>query len=166
MIKIVNRSITDVKADAIVNAANEDLMMGGGVCGAIFRAAGIEKLSKACNEIGHCDTGSAVITKGYDLSDYIIHTVGPIYKDGNHNEAELLYNCYKNSLDLLKENNLKSICFPLISAGIYGYPVVEAWSIAKKSCIDWLNNNEDKEIIFAVIDSKLYEMMNSDIEKL
>lgn len=166
MIKIVNKSIIDVKADAIVNAANEDLMMGGGVCGAIFRAAGIEKLSKACNEIGHCDTGSAVITKGYDLSDYIIHTVGPIYNGGSHNEAELLYNCYKNSLNLFKENNLKSICFPLISAGIYGYPVKEAWSIAKKSCVDWLSNNEDKEIIFAVIDSKLYEMMNSDIEKL
>ena len=151
MIKIVNRSITDVKADAIVNAANEKLIMGGGVCGAIFRAAGIEKLSKACNEIGHCDTGSAVITEGYDLSDYIIHTVGPIYKDGSHNEAELLYNCYKNSLNLLKENSLKSICFPLISAGIYGYPVLEAWSIAKKSCMDWLNNNEDKPSIIPLI---------------
>ena len=100
-IKIQRISIVDLDTDAIVNAANSALWAGGGVCGAIFEAAGYEKLQRACERIGHCDIGSAVITPGYALkAKYIIHAVGPIYSDGRHGEAEMLYNAYKKSLEL------------------------------------------------------------------
>ena len=158
-ISIEKASITDIKADAIVNAANEDLLAGGGVCGAIFGAAGYDDLQKACHEIGHCDTGSAVITPGFNLgTKYIIHAVGPIWTGGNSGEPQKLYDCYSSALELAKENGIQSICFPLISTGIYGYPADEAFIIAIKACRDYIQKDKDLEIhiIFAIPDEGKY----------
>ena len=127
---IIRNDITTLSCDAIVNAANSKLLAGGGVCGAIFEAAGINELSQACQKIGFCDIGHAVITKGFNLkAKYIIHTVGPIYGENPSAEEEQLYSCYKNSLLLAKKKRLSSIAFPLISSGIYGYPKTEALRI-------------------------------------
>lgn len=149
--------ITELNVDAVVNAANSRLLEGGGVCGAIFRKAGSRQLTEACSEIGRCDTGNAVITPGFNLpAKYIIHAVGPIWEGGNDNEAELLHNTYRHSLILAKENDCRSIAFPLISSGIYGYPKNEAWKIAVKACNDFIEDNSDYsiEIIFAVLSDK------------
>ena len=119
-IEIKKISITKLDTDAIVNAANEGLLEGGGVCGAIFQEAGSVELTKACNAIGGCKTGNAVITPGFNLpAKYVIHAVGPRWFDGKHNEPKLLYSAYKQSLLIAKENGLHSIGFPLISAGIF-----------------------------------------------
>ena len=152
--------ITSAGTQAVVDAANAQLLQGGGVCGVIFKAAGAHRLQKECDRIGHCPTGSAVITSGYDLCDYIIHAVGPIYQGGRNNEAKDLYSCYEKALDLAKENNINSIAFPLISSGIYGYPKQEAFAIALKSCDDWIRKNDDYQIkiIFAIIDDGLIEL--------
>ena len=161
MIKIQKISIVDLDTDAIVNAANEDLRAGGGVCGAIFKAAGYDQLQKACNTIGYCNTGSAVITPGFDLkAKYIIHAVGPIWHGGSHKEPELLYSAYYNSLKLAKEYNCHSIGFPLISSGIFGYPKEAAWHTALQACSDFLNQGEDESltVIFAVRDEAILEM--------
>lgn len=121
IIEIRKISITDLDTDAIVNAANDGLWAGSGVCGAIFQAAGYEQLQAACNAIGHCDTGSAVITPGFKLkAKFIIHAVGPMWKDGKHKEPEQLYGAYYKSLELAAANNCRSIGFPLISAGVFG----------------------------------------------
>jgi O-acetyl-ADP-ribose deacetylase (regulator of RNase III) len=118
---IIRNDITKMSVDAVVNAANTALKMGGGVCGAIFAAAGAEKLQKECDRIGGCSVGEAVITKGYNLpAKYIIHTVGPIWEGDSTDEEKLLHDCYTNSMLLALKNNLKSIAFPLISSGIYG----------------------------------------------
>jgi len=154
-ISIQKIGITNLTTDAIVNAANDGLWEGGGVCGAIFRAAGSAPLTKACKAIGGCKTGNAVITPGFNLpAKYIIHAVGPIWHGGTHNEAKLLYSAYKQSLLLAKDNNLHSIGFPLISAGIFGYPLEEAWRKALQACNDFIQNNPDypMEIVFAVLD--------------
>ena len=130
-IEIIFGNITEIKADAIVNAANERLQAGGGVCGAIFKSAGIHKLQEECNKIGHCETGNAVITSAYNLpSKYIIHAVGPVWTGGTNNEEALLYDCYQNSISLAIEYNCLSIAFPVISAGIFGYPKEAALKIA------------------------------------
>ncbi|BES64782.1 macro domain-containing protein [Gottschalkiaceae bacterium SANA] len=137
--EIVCGDITKIQVDAIVNAANADLQRGGGVCGAIFSAVGAQELQAECNQIGHCDTGQAVITKAYKLPvQYIIHTVGPVWHGGDSNEETLLYNCYMNSLKLAKKNNCRSIAFPLISSGIYGYPKEEARAVAESAILDFL----------------------------
>jgi len=142
-VRILKTGITQLKADAVVNAANDGLRAGGGVCGAIFRDAGHDKLKAACDAIGHCDTGSAVITPGFDLpAKYIIHAVGPIWDGGNKNEPKLLYGAYYKSLELAVENGCHSIGFPLISAGVFGYPKDEALSIASDAIEDFLKQHE------------------------
>jgi len=160
-IEIRKIGITKLDTDAIVNAANEGLMAGGGVCGAIFREAGHERLQKACDEIGHCDTGSAVITPGFDLkAKYIIHAVGPVWGGGNHNEQEKLYSAYTQSLKLATESGCRSIGFPLISAGIFGYPKKEAWETAIAACMDFMEKDPaaDLHIIFAVLDDEIMKI--------
>ena len=129
--EIIHGDITKVKADAIVNAANTSLRAGGGVCGAIFAAAGADKLARACEAIGGVATGSAVITQAFALpAKYIIHTAGPVWHGGGAGEPELLASCYKSSLKLAAEMGCRSVAFPLISAGIYGYPLRQALAIA------------------------------------
>ena len=118
--------ITELQTDIIVNAANSNLQAGGGVCGAIFHAAGYSELQKSCDEIGHCDTGFAVITPGFHLkAKYIVHAVGPIWHGGSQGEPQLLYSCYRESLRLAKKYNCHSIGFPLISSGISHRPSEE-----------------------------------------
>ena len=152
VIRIEKISITELGTDAIVNAANEHLLAGGGVCGAIFRAAGYNELQEACNRIGHCNTGDAVITPGFQLkAKYVIHAVGPVWYDGLNNEPEDLYNAYRNSLKRAVEAGCRSIAFPLISAGIYGYPMQQAWEQAIHACTDFDRKNPGMEIIFAVL---------------
>lgn len=157
-IRIEKRSILDAGTECIVNAANAQLMGGSGVCGAIFKAAGWDQLQAACNKIGHCNTGSAVITSGFKLkANHIIHAVGPIYQDGKHNEPRLLYSCYYESLKLAKNEGIHSIAFPLISAGIYGYPHDDAWRKALQACNDFIRKNPDYDIdiLFTILDDKL-----------
>lgn len=122
-LEIVRNDITKMKTDAIVNAANSSLKMGGGVCGAIFHAAGPRALQEACDRIGQCAVGRAVYTEAFSLAaDFIIHTVGPVWESGAHNEESLLRNCYRNSLELAHQLECESVSFPLISTGIFGYP--------------------------------------------
>ena len=157
-IEIRKLGITKLDTDAVVNAANTGLWEGGGVCGYIFHDAGSKEMTAACQKIGHCDEGAAVITPGFKLlAKYVIHAVGPRWSGGEHNEPKLLYSAYKQSLLLAKENGLHSIGFPLISAGIFGYPVDKAWRKAIQACNDFIQNNPDYDIkiIFAVLDDKI-----------
>lgn len=156
--QIVHQDITKMNTDAIVNAANSALQMGGGVCGAIFQAAGAERLQKACRKIGVCPRGSAVITPGFDLqAKYVIHAVGPVWQGGNSGERELLAGAYRSSLRLAAEYQLKSIAFPLISSGIYGYPKVEALQVAMSVFAEFLTDHE-MDIYLAVFDRKAVEI--------
>lgn len=139
-IKVVQTDITTLEVDAIVNAANETLLGGGGVDGAIHRAAGKELLQE-CQTLGGCKTGSAKITKGYNLAaKHVIHTVGPVWRGGAHNEAQLLSSCYSESIKLAFKNNLSSIAFPSISTGVYGYPKKAAAEIAFESVVETLKS--------------------------
>ena len=160
-IEIRKVSITDLDTDAVVNAANEGLLAGGGVCGAIFKKAGYHQLQEACNKIGHCNTGSAVITPGFHLkAKYIIHAVGPRWKDGKHKEPDQLYSAYYKSLELALKNNCRSVGFPLISSGIYGYPMKGAWQQAITACVDFLDKHKEAsmEIVFAVLNDGVLEV--------
>lgn len=155
---IIREDITKLKVDAIVNAANNYLKVGAGVCGAIFSAAGLEEMQKACDEIGYCNTGAAVITKGFKLpAKYVIHAVGPIYIDGKHGEEEQLYNAYTNALLCAKNNNLNSIAFPLISSGIYGYPKDKALNVATRAIGDFLLEN-DMNVTLVVYDNSSFQI--------
>ena len=150
-IEVFAGDITGLEVDAIVNAANTELAPGGGVCGAIHRAAGPE-LAKECARIGGCPTGEARITGGYRLSaKHVIHTVGPVWYGGERGEDALLAACYRNSLDLAREHGLASIAFPAISTGIFGYPLDRATGIAVETVSDWLADADDFErVVFAV----------------
>lgn len=168
-ISIMKTGITSLKSDALVNAANESLQEGAGVCGVIFKAAGSRELQAACDAIGCCRTGAAVITPGFRLkSRFIIHAVGPRWIDGKHGEPELLYSAYWQSLILAVRHGCKSIGFPLISAGIYGYPAEKAWRIAVQACLDFQNANPeaDLDIQFAVIDDKVLEIGKKALSEL
>lgn len=138
---IIRQDITKMNVDAIVNAANTELKMGGGVCGAIFKAAGAKKLQAACDKLAPIKTGEAVITPGFDLpAKFVIHTAGPVYKNRSPEESErLLRSAYMESLRLAVENKCESIAFPLISSGIYGYPKAEALQVATSAIRDFLN---------------------------
>ena len=161
-VKVIKGNITKLNCDCIVNAANKSLLGGGGVDGAIHRAAGFELL-KECMTLGGCETGEAKITKGYKLpAKYVIHTVGPVYY-GNGNEPALLADCYRNSLELAKANDIHSIAFPAISTGVYGYPLHEAAEISVKTVGDWLSENKNygMEVIFCCFDDENYNIYNS-----
>ena len=149
---IIQGDLTKIQADVIVNAANERLSMGGGVCGAIFSAAGIDALSRACDQIGFCKTGCAVITPAFALpAKHIIHTVGPVWRGGNEGEAELLAACYDSALALAKQYGAESVAFPLISSGIYGVPKQIALTIARERIGAFLLQNE-MEVTLVVFD--------------
>jgi len=140
---IIHGDITRVAADAIVNAANTALQCGGGVCGSIFAAAGQDSMQAACDSIGRIKTGEAVITPGFQLpARYVIHTAGPVWRGGDQREEQLLENCYANSLELARQRRLQSIAFPLISAGIYGYPKEQALEVAVRSIRQFLQQHE------------------------
>lgn len=168
---LVRNDIVNMRVDAIVNAANSSLALGGGVCGAIFAAAGRTALDKACRAIGHCDVGSAVITPGFDLpARYVIHAVGPIWQGGSRGEADLLHSCYTRALHLARENGCESIAFPLISSGIFGYPKPQALRVAINAIEEFLLKYEMQVylVIFdraaLLISERLYENIQRYID--
>lgn len=157
-IDIVRGDITQLEVDAIVNAANSTLLGGGGVDGAIHRAAGPELLAE-CRTLGGCRPGEAKLTRGYRLpARFVIHTVGPIWNGGKSGEAGTLANCYRNSMGLAVENGIRTVAFPAISCGAYGYPIAEAARIAVETIRDCLRV-EDKidQVIFVVSSDEIYE---------
>jgi len=160
-IEVRQGDITNLQVDAIVNAANSSLLGGGGVDGAIHRAAGPELLEE-CRSIGGCPTGEARITKGYRLpAKYVIHTVGPVYS-GKPLDAVLLENCYRNSLKLAVENRIKTIAFPAISCGVFGYPIEEASKIAVDTVGRFLENHPSIEKVFFILFSSANKAVYED----
>jgi len=156
-IEIQHADITRLEVDAIVNAANSSLSDGAGVCGAIHRAAGPELLDE-CRNLGGCVTGAAKITGGYRLpARHVIHTVGPVWQGGDHNEAELLGSCYRNSIALAERQQLCSVAFPAISCGIFGYPIDQATSIAFNTTLQALHDCDHIELV-------IFACLGSDIE--
>ena len=161
---ITHEDITLLAVDAIVNAANRELKnyaprRGGGVCGAIFRAAGHREMQAACDLIGGCETGRAVVTGGFALpAKYVIHAVGPVYREGDSRQEALLSSCYTSALDIALSMKLSSIAFPLISGGIYGYPKPDALRIAMNTIRDWLDAHGDSLAVrLCLVEGTLYE---------
>jgi len=159
--------ITTESTDAIVNAANARLAGGAGVDGAIHRAGG-PSIMEECRKLGGCPTGQAVITPGGNLkAKYVIHTVGPVYQGGNKGEAELLKSAHLESLKLASARKLKSIAFPAISTGVYGYPINEAAQIALKTAISYLKEHSDIELVrFVLFGRKTYDIFADELKKL
>lgn len=148
---IVRNDIARVNADVLVNAANERLAAGGGVCGAIFDGAGASEMAAACAQIGRCPTGSAVTTPGFDLPcRWVVHAVGPIWRGGTHGERELLRSCYRSVFAEVERLRAASVAFPLISAGIFGYPVREALDVARAEASAFLDGHPDMEVTLVV----------------
>jgi len=166
-IQVIRSDISTLKVDAIVNAANNSLLGGGGVDGVIHLAAGPELLAE-CELIGGCPTGEARITKGYKLpAHHIIHTVGPVWQGGGNGEAELLASCYRECFRLVQENKLHSIAFPAISCGIYGYPPDEACGIAIRETTSFLSTvDQSMQVIFACFNDLIENSMNKRINKI
>jgi len=166
-LSLIKGDITHEETDAIVNAANSRLAGGGGVDGAIHRAGG-PKIMEECRKIGGCPTGSAVITTGGNLkAKYVIHTVGPIYHDGKHNEAKLLSSAYKSSLEIAVKNGIKSLAFPSISTGAYGYPINEAAEIALKTVMDFIRADKGLSLVrFVLFSDQDFEVYKKALEKL
>jgi len=165
-LKFVRNDITKMNVDAIVNAANTRLQMGGGVCGAIFEAAGARILQADCDAIGSCPVGDAVITKGHSLpAKFVIHAVGPIWQGGGNREEELLKSAYTHAMSLAVEHNLSSIAFPLISSGIYGYPKDEALRVAITAISDFLMKHE-LEVYLVLFDKKAFVLSQKLIESI
>ena len=155
-IDIRQADITQLEVDAIVNAANEQLSAGSGVCAAIHRAAG-PQLAEECREIGVCATGDAVITGACNLrAKYVIHAVGPKWQGGDHGESDLLADCYRKSIELAEQHSLSSIAFPAISCGVYGYPIAEAAAIAIETTLESLSRCEHLEdVVFACFGTEI-----------
>ncbi len=167
ILELAEGDITNQETDAIVNAANTSLLGGSGVDGAIHRAGG-PKILDECKKLGGCPTGEARITTGGSLKvRYVIHTVGPIYHGGKRKEAELLANAYKNSLSLASRYKLKSVAFPSISTGAYGYPVSEAATIALKTVINYVKAHSDIELVrFVLFDQKSYQAYEKSLQEI
>ncbi|KAB2832740.1 MAG: O-acetyl-ADP-ribose deacetylase [Candidatus Brocadia sp.] len=167
VLELTEGDITEQKTDAIVNAANSSLLGGGGVDGAIHRAGGPAILG-ACKKLGGCPTGEARITAGGNLkAKYVIHTVGPVYHDGKRNEPELLANAYKNSLALAFQYKLRSVAFPSISTGAYGYPLNEAAVIALKTVITYLKTYTGIQVVrFVLFNPKAYQIYENSLKAL
>ena len=165
-LSLVEGDITKQDTDSIVNAANKGLRGGGGVDGAIHRAGGSTILDE-CIQIGGCETGEAVITTAGNLSaQYVIHTVGPVYRDGLHGEPELLENAYRNSLKVASSKGIKSIAFPSISTGAYRYPLEQAAEIALKTAMAYLNEHPDIELVrFVLFGQKALEVYEKVLKK-
>jgi len=162
-VELTKSDITALKVDAIVNAANSTLLGGGGVDGAIHRAAG-PKLLEECKTLGGCATGQAKITKGYKLSaKHVIHTVGPVWHGGNKNEPKLLASCYRESLNLVAKNKLNTIAFPAISCGIYGYPIDQAVKIALGEITTFLSNNNIDKVYLSCFDEDVFEAYQKEL---
>jgi O-acetyl-ADP-ribose deacetylase (regulator of RNase III) len=167
ILALIEGDITQEDTDAIVNAANSGLRGGAGVDGAIHRAGG-PSIMEECRKIGGCPTGQSVITKGGNLkAPYVIHTVGPVYQGGNKGEAHLLRSAYLSSLQLAASHGLKSIAFPAISTGVYGYPLTEAARIALETAVDYLKGHTDIALIrFCLFDRRMFDLFVAELKKL
>jgi O-acetyl-ADP-ribose deacetylase (regulator of RNase III) len=166
-LELVEGDITRQDTEAVVNAANAALRPGGGVDGAIHRAGG-PAIEAACRRLGGCPTGEARITTGGNLkARYVIHTVGPVYKDGRNHEPELLASCYRESLKLASANGIKSLAFPSISTGVYGYPMEDAAKVALKAVIDYLAHHPEIERVrFVLFGRAAYEVYEKTLQEL